>query len=103
MESKRKILYVEDNRENIMLVRRILEAKGYIVLEATSGLQGIEATGRERPDLVLMDINLPDLDGYSAATKIKNTKGLQHIPIVALTANVMKGDRERSLTAGCDG
>jgi putative nucleotidyltransferase with HDIG domain len=103
MESKGKILYVEDNSENIMLVKRVLESKGYIVLEAVSGLEGIEAAGRERPDLILMDINLPDMDGYAAATKIKNTKELQHIPIVALTANVMKGDRERTLTAGCDG
>src|SRR6266478_9359401 len=98
MESKGKILYVEDNAENIMLVRRVLESKGYIVLEAASGLEGIEAAGRELPDLILMDINLPDMDGYAAATKIKNTKGLQHIPIIALTANVMKGDRERHLT-----
>ncbi len=103
MESKRKILYVEDNSENIILVRRVLEAKGYIVLEAASGLEGIEMAGRERPDLILMDINLPDMDGYAAATKIKNTIGLGHIPIVALTANVMKGDRERTLAAGCDG
>jgi response regulator RpfG family c-di-GMP phosphodiesterase len=86
-----------------MLVRRVLEAKGYVVLEATNCLQGIEIVERERPDLILMDINLPDMDGYAAATKIKNTRGLDCIPIVALTANVMKGDRERTLTAGCDG
>lgn len=103
MEPKVKILYVEDNSENIMLVRRVLEAKGYVVLEATNGLEGIEIAGRESPDLILMDINLPDMDGYAAATKIKNTSGLEHIPIVALTANVMKGDRERTLAAGCDG
>ncbi|MBI3609077.1 MAG: response regulator [Nitrospirae bacterium] len=103
MESKARILYVEDNSENTLLVRRVLEAKGYMILEAENGLSGIEVAERERPDLILMDINLPDMDGYAAATKIKNTKGLEHIPIVALTANVMKGDRERTLTAGCDG
>ncbi|MBI3595989.1 MAG: response regulator [Nitrospirae bacterium] len=103
MESKRKILYVEDNPENTLLVRRVLEAKGYQVLEAENGLTGIEVAGSEHPDLILMDINLPDMDGYAAATKIKNTKGTEKIPIVALTANVMKGDRERTLTAGCDG
>lgn len=103
MESKIKVLYVEDNEENTLLVRRILEAKGYQVLEAGNGLAGIEAAERERPDLILMDINLPDMDGYAAATKIKNMKGFENIPIIALTANVMKGDRERTLAAGCDG
>ncbi len=103
MESKIKVLYVEDNEENILLVRRILEAKGYQVLEAGNGMAGIEAAERERPDLILMDINLPDMDGYAAATKIKNMKGFENIPIIALTANVMKGDRERTLAAGCDG
>ncbi|HUK55253.1 MAG TPA: HD domain-containing phosphohydrolase [Nitrospiria bacterium] len=103
MESKRKILYVEDNPENVLLIRRVLEAKGYEVLEAENGMTGIAMAEREHPDLILMDINLPDMDGYAAATKIKNTKGLEAIPIVALTANVMKGDRERTLTAGCDG
>ncbi len=103
MASKVKILYVEDNPENVQLVRRILEAKGYLVVEADNGLAGIEAAKREKPDLILMDINLPDMDGYAAATLVKSTKELSHIPIVALTANVMKGDRERSITAGCDG
>lgn len=103
MESKVKILYVEDNQENVQLVRRILEAKGYLVVEAENGLAGIEMAKREHPDLILMDINLPDMDGYAAATRIKSTAGLSQTPIVALTANVMKGDRERTLTAGCDG
>lgn len=103
MESKKKVLYIEDNPENIQLVKRILESKGYRVLIAENGLTGIEMAGREYPDIILMDINLPDMDGYAAATKIKNTKGLEHIPIVALTSNVMKGDRELTLAAGCDG
>lgn len=103
MEFKAKILYVEDNPENIQLVRRVLEAKGYQVIEAYNGISGVEIAKRERPDLILMDINLPDMDGYTAATLIKNTEELKWVPIVALTANVMKGDRERTLTAGCDG
>ena len=103
MESKTKILYIEDNPENVQLVRRILEAKGYLVVEANNGLAGVEAARRERPDLILMDINLPDMDAYAAATLVKNSKELSRIPIVALTANVMKGDRERTLAAGCDG
>jgi putative nucleotidyltransferase with HDIG domain len=103
MASKVKILYVEDNPENVQLVRRILETKGYSIIEAANGLAGVETAKKERPDLILMDINLPDMDGYAAATLIKNTMELSHIPIVALTANVMKGDRERSITAGCDG
>ncbi len=103
MESKKKVLYIEDNPENIQLVKRVLESKGYRVLIAENGLTGIEMAGREYPDIILMDINLPDMDGYAAATRIKNTKGLESIPIVALTANVMKGDRERALAAGCEG
>jgi putative nucleotidyltransferase with HDIG domain len=103
MGHRTKILYVEDNPENVQLVRRVLEARGYEVIEADSGLKGAEAAKRERPDLILMDINLPEMDGYAAATLIKNTAELREIPIVALTASVRKGDRERTLAAGCDG
>ncbi|GAP63092.1 MAG: hybrid sensor histidine kinase/response regulator [Ardenticatenia bacterium] len=99
----RKILYVEDNPANKMLVRRVLEAQGYEVIEADDGLSGIRKAQEVRPDLILMDINLPGMDGYEAATKIKSIETLKHVPIVALTANVMQGDRERSLAAGCDG
>nr|WP_290666259.1 ATP-binding protein [Ardenticatena sp.] len=99
----RRILYVEDNPANKMLVRRVLEAQGYEVIEADDGLSGIRKAQEVRPDLILMDINLPGMDGYEAATKIKSIEALRHVPIVALTANVMQGDRERSLAAGCDG
>jgi two-component system cell cycle response regulator len=102
MNSK-KILYVEDNLENKMLVRRILEAKGYEVLEASDGIEGIKMAQGNKPDLVLMDLNLPTMDGQTAATRIKATHGLENIVIIALTACVMEGEREKSLIAGCDG
>lgn len=98
-----KILYIEDNHDNKVLVRRVLEAEGYTVLEADDGLSGVRVAQEVLPDLILMDINLPGMDGYEAATKIKSIERLRHVPVVALTANVLHGDRERSLTAGCDG
>lgn len=97
------ILYIEDNAENRLLVRRILQAEGYQVLEAENANQAIEVVKRSRPDLILMDINLPEVDGYTLTTQFKAQPYLNHIPIVALTANVMKGDRERTLAVGCDG
>lgn len=99
----KRILYIEDNPENKLLVRRLLQASGYEVLEADDGLEGIEMAIRHRPDLVIMDINLPGMDGYEATTKLKSHADLVKVPIVALTAYVMKGDREKSLAAGCDG
>jgi len=99
----KKILYIEDNAASRMLVRRILEAQGYIVLEAEDGLSGLQVAQTEAPDLILMDINLPDLDGYAVTTKLKGMVELRNTPIIALTANVMEGDRERSLVSGCDG
>jgi len=99
----KKILYIEDNAASRMLVRRILEAQGYTVLEAEDGLSGLQVAQTEAPDLILMDINLPDLDGYAVTTKLKGMVELRNTPIIALTANVMEGDRERSLVSGCDG
>jgi signal transduction histidine kinase len=103
MTKKPKILYVEDNLMNRMLVRRLLEAHGYSVLEAEDGLSGIKMAQEELPDLILMDINIPGMDGFEATTKLKSIEGLKDTPIVALTAKVMDGDREMALTAGCDG
>lgn len=97
------ILYIEDNAENRLLVRRILEAEGYAVLEATDGPSGLETAARTQPELILLDINLPEIDGYDLARHFRNTPGLQQVPILAVTANVMQGDRERTLEAGCDG
>ena len=98
-----RILYIEDNHENRLLVRRILEAEGYSIIEATDGPTGLEAAVQMEPDLILLDINLPEIDGYDLARRFRNTPGLQHVPILAITANVMKGDRERTLNSGCDG
>ncbi|MFB0535509.1 MAG: response regulator [Anaerolineae bacterium] len=103
MTERPKILYVEDNLMNRMLVRRLLEAEGYTVLEAEDGLSGIKMAQEELPDLILMDINIPGMDGFEATTKLKSIEGLKDTPIVALTARVMDGDREMALTAGCDG
>jgi len=102
-EGKPTILYIEDNRDNRMLVRRILEAEGYVVLEAEDGPTGIEIARKTRPSLILMDINLPEVDGYELTAQFKLMPGLSDVPIIALTANVMKGDREKSLEAGCSG
>lgn len=101
--SRPKILYIEDNPENRLLVRRILEAEGYAVTEAVDGPSGLEAARTSTPDLILLDINLPEIDGYELVGQLRRLPGIGSIPIVALTANVMKGDRERTLAAGCDG
>ncbi len=100
---KKRVLYVEDNELNRLLVRRILEPQGYEIFEATDGITGVNMAQELEPDLILMDINLPMLDGHAAATRIKSMERLAHIPIVAVTANVRDGDRERSIVAGCDG
>ena len=103
MPSRARILYVEDNFDNRMLVRRVLEAEGYEVIEAQDGRQALQRLETQRIDLALMDINMPDIDGYTLATRIKATPRYASMPILAMTANVMRGDRERSLDAGCDG
>lgn len=98
-----KVLYIEDRPDNRLLVRRVLLVEGMDVLEAANAEQGIALARSERPDLILMDINMPGKDGYTATNDLRQIPELDHIPIVALTANVMKGDKERSLDAGCDG
>lgn len=97
------ILYIEDNDTNRMLVRRVLTAEGYTLLEAADGPAGVRAAEEHLPDLILMDINLPELDGYQVTSHLKSNPQLSHIPVIAITANVMQGDREKSLDAGCDG
>lgn len=97
------ILYIEDNPLNMRLVSKILSIGGHDMLEAIDGLSGVAIATREVPDLILMDINLPDISGLEATARIKATPHLAHIPIVALTASAMYGDRERFLAAGCDG
>jgi signal transduction histidine kinase len=98
-----KILYVEDDPASLGLVSRLLSAEGYQVVAASDGLSAIEVAERERPNLILMDINISGLDGYEVTTKIRTIPELQQIPIVAVTAATLKGDRERALAAGCDG
>jgi two-component system cell cycle response regulator DivK len=100
---KSTILYVEDNPDNRSLIRRVLEAEGYGVVEAINAKQALEKLESDTIDLVLMDINMPDMDGYTLTARIKSIQKFSKIPIVAVTANVMRGDREKSLGAGCDG
>ncbi len=98
------ILYVEDNHDNMMLVKRALEARGYRLLEAMNGIKGLEVAEKEDVDLILLDINLPDIDGYEVARRLRSSSkiALAHIPIIAITANALKGDAEKALEAGCD-
>lgn len=103
MPEKVKILYVEDNPENRLLVRRILMAENFDVIEAGDAYQAMKIIETTQPDLILMDINLPEIDGYTLTARIKKNPKLSQVPIIALTANVMKGDRERILDSGCDG
>jgi len=100
---KSTILYVEDNPDNRSLIRRVLEAEGYAVVEAINAKQALEKLESDKIDLVLMDINMPDMDGYTLTARIKTIQKFSKIPIIAVTANVMRGDREKSLGAGCDG
>lgn len=102
-ETKGTILYVEDNPDNRLLVKRILLAEDYSLLEAIDGKDALNVLRTARPDLILMDINMPDMDGYTLTAKIKSLPGFERVPIVALTANVMRGDKEKTLEAGCDG
>jgi two-component system cell cycle response regulator DivK len=98
-----KILYIEDNPENRLLVRRVLQAEGYTILEAKNAREALRAVKSQRPDLILMDINMPEIDGYTLTSTLRRLPGLEKTPIVAVTANVMKGDREKTIQAGCDG
>lgn len=100
--SAKRILYVEDNFQNRRLVKKILNAKGYEVLEAEDGLKGIAAAEKEHPDMILMDINMPGIDGMEATARLKSNPDMKSIPIVAITANAMRGDREKIMAAGCD-
>ena len=97
------ILYVEDNPDNRLLIRRILMAEGFNLVEAENASKALEMVESLIPDLILMDINLPEMDGYSLTAQMRSKPHLGNVPIIALTANVMRGDRERTLEAGCDG
>lgn len=97
-----KILLIEDNEMNLDMLTRRLERKGYSVISAGDGLSGIEKANHESPELIIMDLSLPVLDGWDAAKKLKADNATNSIPIIALTAHAMKGDREKALNAGCD-
>lgn len=97
-----KILLVEDNEMNLDMLSRRLERRGFHVLIATDGAKGVALTRQEHPDLILMDMSLPVMDGWEATRQIKADPVVRHIPIIALTAHAIAGDRERCLAAGCD-
>ena len=97
-----KILYVEDNDDNVYVVRQRLTRAGFTVLVAADGAHGISLATAEQPDLILMDLSLPILDGWEATRRLKEATRTKHIPIIALSAHAMTGDREKALAAGCD-
>jgi two-component system, cell cycle response regulator DivK len=97
-----QILYVEDNEDNIFMLKSRLSRAGFTVIIATDGAQGVAMALSERPDMILMDLSLPVLDGWEATRRIKAAPDTKHIPVIALTANAMAGDREKALAAGCD-
>ena len=98
------VLYIEDNPDNMLLVRRVLVARGYNFIEAENGLKGVAVAEDQEVDLILLDINLPDIDGYEVAKRLRSSPkhSLAHTPIIAITANALKGDAEKALEAGCD-
>lgn len=98
----KKVLVVEDNSDNRILITDILESLDYEVTVAIDGEEGVRMASELVPDLILMDLSLPKMDGWEATGQIKNTEGLERIPIIALTAHAMVGDRERAIAAGCD-
>ncbi len=97
------ILYVEDNFENKLFVRRVIESMKHEMMEAENGYDSLDLAAKRKPDLIFMDINIPGMDGLETTVKFKQNPSLADIPVIALTANAMKGDKERCLAAGCDG
>jgi two-component system cell cycle response regulator DivK len=100
---QRKLLIVEDNQDNRELAIKVLKNKGYEIIEAVDGEEAIEKAISEKPDLILLDISLPKLDGYEVAKRLKSMEEFQEIPIVAFTAHAMKGDREKVIVVGFEG
>ncbi len=96
-------MIVEDNQDNRELLIKILKVKGFRIIEAVDGEDALQKVSVERPDLILMDISIPKIDGYEVTRRLKNQPDFQDIPIIALTAHAMKGDREKASKAGCDG
>ncbi|MCA9985075.1 MAG: response regulator [Anaerolineales bacterium] len=102
MATEKTVLCIEDNISNMTLVARIVEAEGHRLIRAEDGPLGLETLSRERPDIILLDINIPGIDGLTLARLIKDDEAIANIPVIATTANVLVGDRERCLEAGCD-
>ena len=97
-----KILYVEDNEDNVYMLKNRLSRAGFSVIVATDGTQGVTMATSEQPDLILMDLTLPDINGEEATRRLKADPATKSIPVIALTANAMASDRERAIAAGCD-
>lgn len=97
-----KILYVEDNEDNVYMLTRRLRQHGYEVVVAGDGERGVAMAAAEAPDLILMDLGLPVLDGWEATRRLKGAPGTKAIPVIALSAHAMDGDREKAVAAGCD-
>ncbi|MBJ6723315.1 response regulator [Geomesophilobacter sediminis] len=100
---KKKVLYIEDNEQNLYLIQFILEKNGYEFSSATDGREGIELAVRSKPDLILLDIQLPRMDGYTVARHLRAHPDLAQVPIVAVTSYAMAGDRDKALASGCSG
>lgn len=100
--SDRVVLYIEDNIHNRRLVNKILTSRGYSVVEAEDGESGLEKVHALKPPLILLDITLPKMDGIEVVRQIKSDESVSHIPVIAVTASAMRGDRERFLESGCD-
>lgn len=97
------VMYVEDDPGNRVLIRRVLQSEGYRIIEAKNASQALSVLKKEQPDIILMDINMPDVDGYTLTTQLKTMPNIQNIPIIAVSAKVLKSDREKAIAAGCNG
>lgn len=97
------VLYIEDNPLNMRLVKKYLQSMGIQMIEAVDGFSGLDMAMQSQPDLILVDVNLPDIDGLEVTRRLRSHDETSEMPIVALTANAMHGDRERCLNSGCDG
>lgn len=102
-QQKKTVLLVEDNEDNLVVYRTILEHVGYRVVEARDGEEGVARAREEHPDLILMDISIPKIDGWEATQRLKGNAETRAIPIVALTAHALEEDRQKAVQAGCDG
>jgi two-component system cell cycle response regulator DivK len=101
-EMAAKVLYVEDNDDNVYLLSRRLKRNGYDVVIAKDGQSAIDMAVAEKPDIILMDLNIPVIDGWEATRRLKATEETKSVPVIALTSHAMAGDREAALNAGCD-